>query len=114
MVDKVANRELILQLQNGSLEALGVLYDRHQFLVYRTALAITGDTEAAADLLQDVFLRLHRFASNIDSTRPIEPSLYRMTVNQSHDWVKRMNRWLSTPWKIFVEWLACRRQESTL
>ena len=35
MVDKVANRELILQLQNGSLEALGVLYDRRQFLVDR-------------------------------------------------------------------------------
>ena len=78
MVDKVANRELILQLQNGSLEALGVLYDRRQFLVYRTALAITGDTEAAADLLQDVFLRLNRFAGNIDPQRALEPWLYRM------------------------------------
>ena len=105
MVDKVANRELILQLQNGSLEALSVLYDRHQFLVYRTALAITGDTEAAADLLQDVFLRLHRFADRVDPGRPLEPWLYRMTVNQSHDWVKRMNRW-SQPLEDFVEWLA--------
>jgi DNA-directed RNA polymerase specialized sigma24 family protein len=49
--------ELIRQLQDGSLEALGDLYDRHQHLVFRTALAITGDAEAAADLLQDVFLR---------------------------------------------------------
>jgi DNA-directed RNA polymerase specialized sigma24 family protein len=70
MVDKIANREFILQLQNGSLEALGVLYDRHQFLVYRTAQAITGDTEAAADLLQDVFLHLHRFADRVDPDRP--------------------------------------------
>jgi DNA-directed RNA polymerase specialized sigma24 family protein len=34
---------------------LGVIYDRHRRLVYRTSLAICNDQEAAADLLQDVF-----------------------------------------------------------
>ena len=60
-----SDAKLILGLQNGNLEALGGLYDRHQNLVFKTALAITGDAEAAADLLQEVFLRLHRFASHI-------------------------------------------------
>jgi RNA polymerase sigma-70 factor (ECF subfamily) len=104
-VDKLTDRELVLQLQGGSLEALGALYDRHSRLVYRTALVIAGDPEAASDLLQDVFLRLHRFADRVDPGRPLEPWLYRMTVNQSHDWVKRMNRW-SQPLEDFVEWLA--------
>jgi len=62
-VNQTEDREVILQLQKGSLEALGVLYDRHRTMVYRTALAITGDPEAASDLLQDVFLRLNRFAA---------------------------------------------------
>ena len=104
-MDKLTDRELVLQLQGGSLEALGALYDRHSRLVYRTALVIAGDPEAASDLLQDVFLRLHRFADRVDPGRPLEPWLYRMTVNQSHDWVKRMNRW-SQPLEDFVEWLA--------
>jgi RNA polymerase sigma-70 factor (ECF subfamily) len=104
-VDKLTDRELVLQLQGGSLEALGTLYDRHSRLVYRTALVIAGDPEAASDLLQDVFLRLHRFADRVDPGRPLEPWLYRMTVNQSHDWVKRMNRW-SQPLEDFVDWLA--------
>ncbi len=47
--------KLILGLQSGNLEALGALYDQHRGLVFRTALAITGDAEAAADLLQEVF-----------------------------------------------------------
>jgi RNA polymerase sigma-70 factor (ECF subfamily) len=58
-------------------------------MVYRTALMITGDNQAADDLLQDVFLRLFRFAGNFDAERPLEPWLYRMTTNLAYDWVKR-------------------------
>lgn len=89
-----ADAELILQLKQGKLEALGGLYDRHRNLVYRTALAITGDTEVAADLLHDTFLRLYRFGHRIDPSRPIEPWLYRMTTNMAYTWVKRRGRWL--------------------
>jgi RNA polymerase sigma-70 factor (ECF subfamily) len=98
------DQALVIQIQQGNLEALGVLYDRHRRLVYRTALAITSDTEAAADLLQDVFLRLHRFAHNIDPIRPLEPWLYRMTTNLSYDWVKRRKRW-PRPLEDLADWL---------
>lgn len=100
-----SDQELILQLQQGSLDALGELYDRYRQMVYRTALAITGDTEAASDLLQDVFLRLYRFADRIDIQRPIEPWLYRMTANLSYTWVKRSRRWLQ-PLDDLADWLA--------
>ncbi len=101
----VSDQELVTQLQQGSLEALGALYDRHQRLVFRTALAITGDGQAADDLLQDVFLRLHRFAANIDPLRPLEPWLYRMTANLSYDWVKRRNRW-PQPIEDLADWFS--------
>lgn len=110
-MDVVPDAELIAQLRNGSLEALGVLYDRHRKLVYRTALAITGDTEAAGDLLQDVFLRLHRFADHVDVQRPLEPWLYRMTTNLSYTWVKRHNRWIR-PLEDLAEWLAGSRRNT--
>lgn len=97
--------EIIRQLQNGSLEALGLLYDRHQRMVFRTALVITGDVDAASDLLQDVFLRLHRFADHVDPSRPLEPWLYRMTTNLSYTWVKRRRRWLR-PLEDVAEWLV--------
>ena len=88
-----ADPELILRLQKGDLDALGGLYDRHRNLVYRTALAITGDKEAAADLLRDTFLRLFRFGHRIDPDRPIEPWLYRMTANMAYTWIKQRGRW---------------------
>jgi len=104
-----SDNELIKGLQAGSLDALGILYDRHHRLVYRTAVGITLDPEAAADLLQDVFLRLHRFADHVDPNRPLEPWLYRVTANLSYSWVKRNNRWMR-PIEDVAEWLINGRR----
>ena len=92
-VSQLQDNQLVLRLQGGDLEALGFLYDRHHQMVYRTALAITGDPETAADLLQEVFLRLHRYALRIDPQRPLKPWLYRMTANMAYTWIKRHHRW---------------------
>lgn len=106
-----SDRSLILELQAGSLDALGALYDRHRALVYRTALAITGDSEAAADLLQDVFLRLQRFAGRVDVERPLEPWLYRVTANMAYTWVKQRQRWYH-PLEEVAELLTTGRKNS--
>ena len=100
-----SDHDLILKIQGGNLDALGEIYDRHRHLVFRTALAICNDPEAAADLLQDVFLRLHRFAARVDPERPLEPWLYRVTANQTYTWVKRHQRW-SHPLEEIAEWLS--------
>lgn len=85
---------LLHRLQAGEVEALGLLYDRHRQRVYRTALAVTMDSEVAADILQEVFLRLHRYADKVDPARPLEPWLYRVTVNLAYSEMKRRRRWL--------------------
>jgi RNA polymerase sigma-70 factor (ECF subfamily) len=100
----LTTQELVLQMQQGSLEALGKLYDQYNRMVYRTALAILGDGEQAADLLQEVFLRLYRFADRIEAERPLEPWLYRMTANLSYTWAKR-RRW-QQPLEDIAEWFS--------
>jgi RNA polymerase sigma-70 factor (ECF subfamily) len=104
------DQELVLLLQQGDLGALGDLYDRHQRLVYRTALGITGDEQIAADLLQDVFLRMHRFARHIDPDRPLEPWLYRTTANLTYTYMKRHKRWLR-PLEDVAEWLVGSKKQ---
>lgn len=93
MTNSTANEALLVtRLQAGDLDALGDLYERHRHQVYRTALAITHDSSAAEDILQEAFLRLYTHADRIDTSLPLAPWLYRVTVNLSYSWHTRRKR----------------------
>lgn len=109
----LSDADLILQVQAGSLDALGVLYDRHRQLVFRTVLAITGDSDVASDLLQDVYLRLYRFIDRVDTSRPLEPWLYRMSTNLAYTWMKRNKKWMH-PLEDMAEWLGSSGKNTPL
>jgi RNA polymerase sigma-70 factor (ECF subfamily) len=94
MTSAPTDRELIRRLCDGDLAALGTLYDRYRLPVFHTALAITHDRQAAEDILQECFLKLNSYAPRIDVSLPLEPWLYRVTVNLSYTWVSRRSRWL--------------------
>lgn len=81
--------DLIRRLQQGDLDALGVLFERYRARVYRTALAIVRDPVVAEDILQDCFLKVHHNADRLDTERPLAPWLYRVTVNLSYTWLAR-------------------------
>jgi RNA polymerase sigma-70 factor (ECF subfamily) len=82
--------------------------------VYRTALAITHDPAAAEDILQDCFLRVYKYAERIDASLPLEPWLYRVTVNLAYSWETSRKRWqtplegvidrLVSPQRLSPEW----------
>jgi RNA polymerase sigma-70 factor, ECF subfamily len=89
----VDDRELVINLQSGDLEALGELYDRYRMQIFRTAMAITRDADAAEDILQECFLRVHHYVDRINVDLPLAPWLYRVTVNLSYTWTKRNKRY---------------------
>jgi RNA polymerase sigma-70 factor, ECF subfamily len=49
--------------------AMATLYDRYSSLVYAVALRVLGDTGAAEDVLQEIFLQLWRKPAAFDSAR---------------------------------------------
>jgi RNA polymerase sigma-70 factor (ECF subfamily) len=91
----VPDGRLVVRVRQGDLEALGELYDRYRTQVFRTALAITRNRETAEDILQEVFLKLHRYAERIDTSLCLAPWLYRVTANLCYTYVSRQNRWLA-------------------
>lgn len=59
------------------------LFREHYRLIYRTALAITGKSEDAEDVLQTIFLRLLRREFPPDLKKNPRAYLYRAAVNAS-------------------------------
>ena len=86
---------LVARVRDGDIDALGELYDRYKSKVFRTATAITHDERIAEDILQEVFLRVNRYADSFDQTQPFEPWLYRITVNLSYSWTNKAKRWVN-------------------
>ena len=51
---------MVTALKAGDQSAVAQLYDRYSAVVYAVALRVLGDTGAAEDVLQEVFLQLWR------------------------------------------------------
>jgi len=60
---------LVSAIRSGDQNAMAALYDRYSSIVYSVALRVLGDTGAAEDILQDVFMQLWRNPSAFDSNR---------------------------------------------
>jgi RNA polymerase sigma-70 factor (ECF subfamily) len=52
------DHELVARAQEGEVEAVGILYERHSEWVYRYALKRVSDPEIAKELVQETFLRV--------------------------------------------------------
>jgi RNA polymerase sigma-70 factor, ECF subfamily len=65
----VGDLVLISAIRSGDENAMAQLYDRYSPIVYSVALRVLGDTAAAEDILQEVFMQLWRNPELFDSTR---------------------------------------------
>lgn len=76
-------------IASGDMQALALLVHRHQDHIRRLAYRFTGRWDAADDLAQETFLRLHRAASTYRPTAAFSTWLYRIVANLCLDWAKR-------------------------
>lgn len=60
---------LVFAIRSGDQNAMATLYDRYSSIVYSVALRVLGDTGAAEDILQDVFMQLWRKPAAFDASR---------------------------------------------
>lgn len=60
---------LVGAIRSGDESAMASLYDRYSSIVYAVGLRVLGDTGAAEDVLQDVFMQLWRNPGVFDAGR---------------------------------------------
>lgn len=68
----------------------------HREPVFRLALLLTGDTDAAADVAQETFIRAYRYLDRFDARRSLRPWLLRITRSQAGNFRRGAARYLRT------------------
>ncbi len=82
--------ELVSAIRSGSEQAMAAVYDKYSGIVYSVALRVLGDTGAAEDVLQEVFMQLWRNPGLFDSSRGnLGPWLAVITRNRSIDALRK-------------------------
>lgn len=99
---------MLAALSAGQGEDLAVLYDRYGRYVFGVAAHMLGNTPAAEDVTQEVFLRLWRNASRFDVGRGrLSTWLLHMTRNAALDVLRaRKGQQQPAPWAEEVQDLA--------
>jgi len=81
---------LIERMRAGDQSAMGDLYDRYSGVVYGVALRVLGNTTAAEDVVQEVFLQLWRNPQAFDADRGrLAPWLAVIARNRAIDLLRK-------------------------
>jgi RNA polymerase sigma-70 factor (ECF subfamily) len=89
---EVSDEALMIGICDGSREALALLFRRYARLVRTVAMRILRDGSEADDLLQDVFLFIHRNCSVFDSSKAAVRSwIVQMTYHRAIDRRRYLN-----------------------
>jgi RNA polymerase sigma-70 factor (ECF subfamily) len=84
--------ELVNRLQSGDGAALETAYRRHVAAVWRYAWFRTRDRDAAAEIVQDTFLRATRYAKSFAGRSSLRTWLFALGRSATVDWIRRQRR----------------------
>jgi RNA polymerase sigma-70 factor (ECF subfamily) len=80
----VSDEALLAQICEGSRESLAILFRRYARVVRGVAYRVLRDTSEADDLLQDIFLLVHRKCGTFDASRgPARFWILQMTYHRA-------------------------------
>lgn len=94
----MTDHEIIDNIRSGNTQAFQLLVERHQEMVFRTALGFVHVKEEAEDIAQEVFISVFRSISQFSGQSEFSTWLYRIVVNTSLNQLRKKKRqeWLQS------------------
>lgn len=83
LLSKINDSELMARLNQNDVEAWSELINRYNKIVYSIAYQILRDRFDAEDATQNTFVRLKIYASNYDTSQPLQPWLARIAGGEA-------------------------------
>lgn len=90
--DRIYDEHLVLRCQQEDAAALDELLSRWQEPLWRHARRLTGDSEAAWDVLQEAFLAVSQTIWKLENAACFRTWIYRIVSNKSMDVLRRRQR----------------------
>lgn len=81
--------ELIRRAREGNLDAFDELIVRHESRVLRLAYHMVGNADEAADVAQEVFVRIFKYINKIRDETKFATWLHRLVIHASYDYLRR-------------------------
>jgi len=89
---EVGDLILCKRCQQGDIGALEELYKRHKDKVYALAIRLTNNVQDAEDIVQDVFVQVHRKINSFRGDAAFSSWLYRIATNISMSALRQRQR----------------------
>ena len=89
--------QLVALARDDRDAAFELLYNAYRGRIFTFLLRLSGSAEAADDLVQDTFVKVHKAVGRLDDDQKLLPWLYRIANNTAIDHLRHRKRitWLS-------------------
>ena len=91
-VEAPSDAELIERILGGEREAYAILVERYQETLYRHAVGMIGDRDAASDLVQDSLVKAYTRLDTCQDPERYAAWVFRILRNRCKDWLKNRRR----------------------
>jgi len=81
--------ELAQRHSRGDVRAFDEVYSRYAVMVFNLALRLSGDPDEAADLTQEIFLRVYRHLDSFSGRSALKTWIFRVALNHCRERLSR-------------------------
>ena len=90
--DGLTDGEIVRRILDGETRLFEVLVRRYRVEFARYATALVGDTDQAADAMQEAFIRAYRSLASCRDPQRVKAWFFRILTNQCHDQRAKLRR----------------------
>jgi RNA polymerase sigma-70 factor (ECF subfamily) len=90
--DPVDDRELVESARQGDREAFRTLFQRYHRRAYALAFGVLRNQDDALDVVQDAFIKAHKYLDKFEGNSSFYTWLYRIVMNLAIDHLRKHRR----------------------
>ena len=90
--DPVDDRELVTAAQRGDRDAFKTLFERYHRRAYALAFGVVRHPDDALDVVQEAFIKAHKYLDKFEGNASFYTWLYRIVMNLAIDHLRKHRR----------------------